>query len=116
VGALQKEHANWDEVFLIIGSDSLLDFPSWKEPNRLLTSCRVIVYPRTGSPVEQAPDDVTARMDVLDVPEIPISSTYLRQRVAVGQSIRYWVPDAVLRIIQQKRLYMSRLSKEDHTE
>jgi nicotinate-nucleotide adenylyltransferase len=116
VEALRREQADTAGIFLIIGSDSLLDFPSWKEPSRLLSSCHVVVYPRAGSPAENAPAAITAEIDILDVPEIPISSTELRKRVAAGDSIRYWVPDRVLSIIRQERLYQPTLRKEEDTD
>ena len=116
VEALRGEQADTADIFLIIGSDSLLDFPSWKEPSRLLASCHVAVYPRAGSPVEQAPAMITTQIAVLDVPEIPISSTELRRRVAAGNSIRYWVPDCVLSIIRQESLYRPTPEKEENTD
>ena len=44
-------------------------------------------------------------MTLLETPEIGISSTEVRQRVAAGRSIRYWVPDLVAEYIQQQGLY-----------
>jgi nicotinate-nucleotide adenylyltransferase len=109
VEALKGEEANPADIHLIIGSDSLLDFPSWKAPTQLLAQSQVVVYPRSDFPVERAPDDIVAHVQILDVPEIPISSTHLRTRVAAGRSIRYWVPDSVIRIIDERKLYLNRV-------
>ena len=42
---------------------------------------------------------------VVDVPEIDISSTKLRERAAAGRPIRYWVPPGVERVIRREGLY-----------
>ncbi|HEY8531065.1 MAG TPA: hypothetical protein VIL08_02345, partial [Limnochorda sp.] len=46
-----------------------------------------------------------ARVHVLTVPALAISSTDVRQRVASGRPIRYLVPETVLYYIEKNRLY-----------
>ena len=41
----------------------------------------------------------------VDVPAIAISSSLVRQTIAIGGSIRYLVPDTVRNYIQKKGLY-----------
>ena len=41
----------------------------------------------------------------VDVPTVDFSSTDIRQRVQRGQSIKYMVPDAVSKFIEEHQLY-----------
>jgi nicotinate-nucleotide adenylyltransferase len=61
---------------------------------------RVVVFGRVGEPV---PEGVADR--VVEVPRIDISSTAVRQRVRLGRSIRFWVPDPVAEYITAHGLY-----------
>ena len=47
-------------------------------------------------------------VDHLDVPQLEVSSTELRDRVAAGRSLRFLVPDGVISVIHDRRLYGDR--------
>lgn len=99
---LTKEHPDW-ELHLILGGDSLREFSTWRDPEGIRSLARLIVYPRGGTvPPEAVPD---AGVTVLDVPEIPVSATDLRHRLARGGSIRYFVPESVHRYVTDHGLY-----------
>ena len=106
------EHTWW----LLIGADSLRDFPTWHEPERISTLARIGVVNRGGEP---APDLAAAqaafgdRFSLAEMPSLAISATDLRQRVAAGQSIRYLVPAAVEDYIRAHQLYAT---NDDDTE
>ena len=87
------------ELFLIVGSDAYADFARWREPDRIRSLATIVVAARPGAP--NAPRDVT----VLDSPLMDISSRELRARAARGRSLRYLVPEAALRYIEEHRLY-----------
>jgi len=88
-------------LFLLIGQDMLsVPWLAWKELQRL---CTVVVARRPGS--RKASGARQARVKWLDMPQIDISSSDIRRRVAAGGSIRYLVPAAVAREIQQRGLY-----------
>ena len=90
-----------DELFLILGSDALADFPRWKDPERIARLATLLVADRPGAPVPAA--DAPVRM--FDAPRLDISSRELRARVARGRSLRYLVPEAAWRHIEARGLY-----------
>ena len=97
-------------LFFILGHDSLADLPLWKEPNKLIQMCRLVVVPRLGPSVdldslEEAIPGIKNNIIQLDMPVIGISSSEIRQRVAQGLSIRYLVPEEVEKYIVEQRLY-----------
>ena len=101
------------EFFLIVGADIALGFPSWREPERVLSIATLAVARRPGtarSAVEQALAGVSGgeRARFFDMPEIGISSTMLRERARIGEPTRYLVPDSVRAYIDARGLYMGR--------
>jgi nicotinate-nucleotide adenylyltransferase len=113
IGLLRGELGPGAKLFFILGWDSLAELPHWKDPGRLIASCKLVVVPRTDCP---APDMASLEAKIpglarstirLTMPLIGINSTDIRRRVTGGQSIKYLVPQAVERYIQKHRLYLS---------
>lgn len=99
------------DLTFILSAETLHDLPGWHEPERLVDACRIAVVPREGYP---APDPAwlasvfpgrERRFDLLEGPRLGLSSTSVRARVAAGRSIRYLVPPAVARYIDDHGLY-----------
>ena len=108
LAAVAERFPGRDLVF-IMGSDSLLQFDTWYEPEGILTRCTLAVAPRPG-------DDLAAvaaaaarwgagRVTILEPPPIGISSSQIRARAAAGLPIRYLVPQAVEELIFERGLY-----------
>ncbi len=101
------------EIYFIAGPDALAKLPRWKDPERLLKACHVVGIGRPGHSktnlrkLEASLHGVSQHIMLMDVPQIDISSTDIRKRVAQGLSIRYLVPEAVEKYIAEHRLYMS---------
>jgi nicotinate-nucleotide adenylyltransferase len=91
------------ELFLIVGSDTLPEMASWREPRRIFELCRVAVADRPGADRGETP--AGARVVSVPGPQLPLSATAVRQRVREGRSVRYLVPDAVADYIETRRLY-----------
>lgn len=81
---------------LIIGGDSLRDFQKWKSPMEILQKVPLICYQRPNTDISTVDESVIAKTTFVDAPLIDISSTTLRERISKGNSVRYWVQDAVL--------------------
>lgn len=78
---------------LIIGADNWAHFDRWHRAADILSHHRIIIYPRSGWPVEpaQLPPNITlVRTRLYDV-----SSTEIRRRVAEGQPITGLVPPCI---------------------
>ncbi|MER3416298.1 MAG: nicotinic acid mononucleotide adenylyltransferase [Gemmataceae bacterium] len=99
---LRRCHPEAD-LFLILGGDSLRDFPNWREPERIASMATLVAAPRPGYLVQSLPNWV--RLQEIQVPLLEISSTDIRKRVASGRSIRYLVPRAVECYIEAHGLY-----------
>ena len=107
-----KEENPDTEYYFIIGADSLFDFTGWMKPERICAACVLVVATRNHTS-DEALDAEIARVsrlyhaDIrkLDSENIDISSAQIRAWVANGRTIRYYVPDAVISLIEQKGLY-----------
>ena len=95
-----------EEIYFLIGSDSLAEFHTWKNPMEILSLANVIVAPRSSYTREMAQSEYLQHVSFLDSPRLDISSSTIRQRVREGKSIRYLVPSGVLKYIQENRLYL----------
>jgi nicotinate-nucleotide adenylyltransferase len=106
---LQKQLGSEASLFFIIGRDTLAELPLWKEPEKLIQLCRLVVAPRLGSKdlkhLETAIPGLLDKVIQLDMPVIGISSSGIRQRIAQGLSIRYWVPAEVEKYITGHKIY-----------
>jgi len=104
------------ELFFLMGADMLADLPTWHEPERVCELATLVVVRRPGAvPIdferlrliggEESAE--RARRHQVEMPEIGLSGTEIRRRVAAGQSIRYHTPRAVEKYIEAEGLYRS---------
>ncbi len=111
---LKSQLASGDELYFILGWDNLEELPRWHEPKRLIELCRLVAVPRVGCPVpdlktlEADAPGLFKRVIMLDKPEIDISASVIRERVAQGLSIEHLVPEAVGKYIREQKLYKER--------
>ncbi len=88
---------------LIMGSDNLATISKWKNYELLLERYPIYIYKRPGTENISTPANADVRFH--DVPLLEISSTYIRQQIAGGHSIRYMVPENVYQYLDGSRLY-----------
>ena len=99
------------DPWFILSSEALQGFPEWRRPVRVLELCRLLVVPREGHDEHAAQDAIEHfpgkedRFGFLRGPSLPISGSVVRSRLAAGRSVRYLVPDAVIRYLTDHRLY-----------
>lgn len=100
-----------DELYFIMGWDNLAELARWREPARLIRLCYLVAVPRPGyslPDLKKLAKDIPGlppRVIILDKPEVDISATEIRKRVAQGKPINDLVPQAVAEYIKRHRLY-----------
>ncbi len=109
------------QLYFIIGADSLLELPLWKNAQELVDRFSFIVALRRGADLnrtvfEQLPFEKRLQEKLKDsivqTPVIDIASSQIRNRIEQGLPIRYMVHDKVMRYIEEHNLYGD-ATKED---
>lgn len=114
IDELKAQLGSGDELFFILGADNLAELPLWREPSRLITMCHLVVVPRPDYPLpdlkalEAIIPGLSQRVMLMDKPEIDISASVIRYRVARGLSIHHLVPEPVDEYIRQHKLYLTK--------
>jgi nicotinate-nucleotide adenylyltransferase len=93
------------ELFLVMGMDSLIDFQNWKEPHEILKRAGLLVAARPGFDRAAVEPWIQNRAVFVETPRVDISSTEIRRRIREGLSVRFWVPEPVLAYIRGRGLY-----------
>ena len=86
---------------LIIGSDNLEKFDSWKEVQWIKNNFNILVYDRALRPFVN-----NSGLSILHLPLIDVSATEIRKRVQEQKTIIYFVPDVVEKYINENKLYL----------
>lgn len=102
-----------DELFYLMGGDSLHDLPTWHEPRVFLQRCDglgVMRRPCDGvdlASLESVLPGISAKTHFVEAPLIDISASDIRARAATGKPFRYMLPPAVYQRIESAQLYHS---------
>lgn len=100
------------ELFFITGADCLMNIEKWKEVKKILSLSNMVVFMRGGADKEKLllqkdyiEKKYNATIIFLDLKELEISSTDIRNRISEGKKIDFFVPESVKNYIYQKGLY-----------
>lgn len=107
---LRREFGDDTEIFFVMGEDSLVNFPTWHQPQEIVKLCKLAVLQRPGydldvDALEHRVPGVKASLVLIPAAEMNISSSEIRERVRRGESIREFVPSLVADYIESHRLY-----------
>lgn len=105
VREMKRTHPG-SEIFFIMGIDLLLEFDTWKEPEKILAECTLVAMNRPGFDLGVVDKDLLARVELVNVPSIDVSSTNIRRRVKSGRSIKYLVTAEVEVYIRRNSIYL----------
>ena len=106
VKAIKTEMSlKYNEIFYLMGSDSLLEFQHWKEPEEILNECQVIIAIRPGFRPSDIPSWILQRIQFANIPRFEISSTNIRHRWVENKTIRYMVTLPGWEYIEKNNLY-----------
>jgi len=122
VNTLQLLHQQWDTdtvqtaLYFVIGWDSLEELHTWYNPLGILAQlAHLVAVSRPGytedvaylKKLEQRLPGITRLLLAVQAPQLAISSTDLRLRVAQGRPIKYQTPEVVEQYIKEHALYRS---------
>lgn len=92
---------------LIIGSDNWDSFGKWRDSERIIEQYPILIYPRRAFPIGTLPPSSTIR--AVKAPLLDISSTFIRQGLADGKDLAYFLHPASYKIVKEEGLYQNRL-------
>jgi nicotinate-nucleotide adenylyltransferase len=112
------------ELYLIMGGDQFAELDTWKEAEELTSLCNIVVHTRLEGKLgeNEVPvamldhfgyvkgDNAYGRQDghtlhFVNTTFFPISASLIRQKLAMGESIRYLVPSDVADYIERHAPY-----------
>ena len=91
------------KLYLLIGSDKLTEFPSWKDSARILKLTEVVAMTRPGYSLRLA----QGPMRLIPISPLNISASKIRKLIQQGQSVKGMVPELVREYIEKRGLYGS---------
>lgn len=105
-----KDKYPYDDLFFIIGEDSLVNFKDWYMPEKILKMCSILVFPRVShnglaDTIKKVKLHFEGNIMAVHSPIMEISSTDIRKRFKEGRTIKYLVPEGVIEYIKDNHLY-----------
>ena len=112
IASLKDEYPE-DELYFIMGGDSIFEIESWKSSKRLMKLCKFIVLNRgyktredIAKKMEELKLSYGMEVEAISSPIIEISSTEIRKRVNQNLSIKYLLPEILENYISKEGLYI----------
>ncbi|NCB41692.1 MAG: nicotinate-nucleotide adenylyltransferase [Clostridia bacterium] len=109
---LKDYYGNDTDIFFIIGTDAFMHIEEWKHSEELLNGFSFLIGLRKGydeKKLEAILEDLKTRYplkaDYIRIPELEIASSDLRDRIAAGKSVKFLLPDSVIKYIGEQNLY-----------
>lgn len=108
------EHFKRDdrELFFITGADCLMNIEKWREVEKIFSICTFVVFLRGGFDKEKLKEQkkiieekYNGNIVILELKELEISSTDIRERIRDNKRIDFFVPPKVIEFIESKGLY-----------
>ena len=107
-----KEKEKDAEIFFISGGDSLMALEKWKNPELVLKNCTFVVFNRgeyTKEKLEiqklKIEEKYDSKIILLDVADIDISSSMIRERIEKGKRVDFFLSKEVMDYIEDNQLY-----------
>ncbi len=103
------------ELFFITGADCLISIEEWRGVEKIFSLCTLVVFIRSGISQKEMMEKkqmieakYNGKIIILDLKELEISSTDIRERVSRNKRIDFFVPSKVADIIYEKGLYTNK--------
>lgn len=91
------------QLYFITGADALAGLRTWRDHERILELCQLVGVTRPGGQLDIS--HLPGNVRTIDIPELEISSTELRRRIAAGVPVSYLMPSAVSSYLAKHGLY-----------
>ena len=128
---LEENSTEQQDLFLIVGVDQFQAFDRWEKFEQILEKVDLIVTTRPGWHFDKCIEDLSSvfkdliveqdasglslktgrKVYFIELEDQDISSTFLRQEVRRGKSIHGYVPDSVVKYIEDNSLYVGAVQK-----
>jgi nicotinate-nucleotide adenylyltransferase len=93
------------ELFVIVGADVAAQLHTWVRIDELRRRAGLVVVTREGTDGGIGLSGWAHGIEVVEIPDLAISGTDIRSRVAEGRPIDGLVPPAAVRLIRKRGLY-----------
>ena len=101
-----------DSLYLILGADSLMEIDRWRDPGAIFDAVTVLAFTRGGedaaaftAEAERLRKKYGARIEIIDVFMLDVSSSDIRRFIAGGHAFRHLVSEPVYGYIREHGLY-----------
>jgi len=101
----EKHTLTRQNLYFLIGGDSLADLHSWRRPEEILTLATIVVARRPEAELAAVSDEFKSQVRFLDAPQISLSSQWIREQVRSGQPFESYVLPEVADYIRKHHLY-----------
>ena len=92
------------ELFLVLGADAVANMHTWRRLDDTRSLATIVVVERNGDAHAEPPGSGW-KVERVPIPRLDVSSSDVRDRVAVGRPIDGLVPPAVVHAIRARGLY-----------
>ncbi|MDU2155544.1 nicotinate-nucleotide adenylyltransferase [Clostridium sp.] len=99
-------------LYFITGADCLINIEKWKNPDRIFKTSKLVVFNRPGYDKEslklqknEIEKKYNTSINFLDIMDLEISSTMIRDRIKEGKKIDFFIPKEVLDFIIKNNIY-----------
>lgn len=101
-------------LYFITGADAIQEILTWKDYHEVIKLASFIAVSRPGYTLKKLRNfledncpEVIEKVHFLEIPALAISSTFIRERVALGRTIKYLTPEPVEQYIEKHNLYLN---------
>lgn len=104
-----------DELYFILGADSLISIDYWKSVDKILEAATIVVFNRPGFTKEEIEKKKTQvelkynkKIIYLDLLNLEISSSCIKEKICKGERIDFFIPESVKQYIEENNIYLDR--------
>ncbi|MDD7402724.1 MAG: nicotinate-nucleotide adenylyltransferase [Butyribacter sp.] len=108
---LQKQFPE-DLFYFILGGDSLFQFEHWYQPEKIMEKAVILAAGRDGvtkrelqKQADMLSQKFHGKVELFDMPEMKISSSQIREKIAHGEPVASYLPDKVYEYIMSHHCY-----------